>query len=80
MSIRKEDLYKLIDSLEERHNQSAYKLLRKLINGSLTLIDGMFVECDDTPMSKEEKFLAEKAMREYKQQECIDWRDLKDDL
>jgi hypothetical protein len=80
MSVRKEDLHKLIDSLEDRHNQPAYELLNRLINGDIAIIDGMVIQYDDAPMTEEEKKLSERAMREYEQKECIDWEEVKDEV
>ncbi|HJV45635.1 MAG TPA: hypothetical protein VJ824_07895 [Bacillota bacterium] len=58
MIVRKEDLHRLIDSLEDRYNQSAYDLLNRLINGEIALIDGMVIQYDDVPMTENEKSLA----------------------
>ncbi|MEW9672882.1 hypothetical protein [Ammoniphilus sp. 3BR4] len=80
MSIRKEDLHKLVDLLDDKHNQPAYDLLRKLIKGDIVLIDGKVVEFDDAPMTEEEKKLTEKAMKDYDNGECIDWEEIKDEV
>lgn len=80
MSVRKEDLHKLIDALDDRHNQPAYDLLNKLIKGDIVIVDGMVVEYDNAPMTEEEKKLAEKAMNEYESGECVNWEDIKNEV
>jgi hypothetical protein len=80
MSVRKEDLHKLIDLLDDKHNQPAYDLLHKLIKGDISIIDGMVFENDDSPMTDDENNRADKAMSEYENDQCVDWEEIKDEL
>jgi hypothetical protein len=55
MSVKKKDLYELIDLIDDKDTLPAYELLQKFINGEISVIDGLVVECDDSPLTEEEK-------------------------
>jgi hypothetical protein len=80
MSVKKQDLHELIELIDEKYNQSAYDLLRKLINGEIVIIDGMIIECDDSPLTKEEKKAIEEAEENIKNGEYVTLEELKDEL
>jgi hypothetical protein len=55
MSVKKQDLYELIDLIDDKYTQPAYELLRKFINSKISVIDELIMECDDSPLTEKEK-------------------------
>ncbi|WP_017756503.1 hypothetical protein [Calidifontibacillus oryziterrae] len=79
MAIRKDDLHKLIDLLDERHNKFVYEFLQKLADKMLG-VDQMEIEYDDSPLTDSERELVREAEKEIKKGEFVKWEDLKDEL
>ncbi|WP_099354588.1 hypothetical protein [Fredinandcohnia onubensis] len=78
--VKKEDLHRLIDLIDENDNEPVYDLLQKVIDKKINFADGLVVEYDDSPLTEEEKKKVEKAEKEIQEGEFIDWGKLKNDL
>jgi len=78
--VKKEDLHRLIDLIDENDNEPVYDLLQKVIDKKVNFADGLVVEYDDSPLTEEEKKKVEKAEKEIQEGEFIDWGELKNDL
>lgn len=74
MSIKKDDLYKLVDRLREQDKKSAYDFLRYLIDRQK---DPYYEinqrEPDDVPMNEEE-------LEQFHDEEFVSWEAVKRDL
>jgi hypothetical protein len=80
MSVKKQDLYELIDLIDDKYTQPAYELLRKFINSKISVIDELIMECDDSPLTEKEKKTIEDAEESVKKGEYITLKDLEDEL
>lgn len=78
--VKKEDLHRLIDLIDEKDNEPVYDLLQKVIDKKINFADGLVVEYDDSPLTEEEKRKVEKAEKEIQEGEFIYWNDLKSNL
>ncbi|MFS0821336.1 hypothetical protein [Bacillus sp. 1P02SD] len=78
--VKKEDLHRLIDLIDENDNEPVYDLLQKVIDKKVNFADGLLVEYDDSPLTEEEKKKIEKAEKEIQEGEFIDWAKLKNEL
>jgi hypothetical protein len=78
--VKKEDLHRLIDLIDENDNEPVYDLLQKVIDKKINFADGLGVEYDDSPLTEEEKKKVEKAEKEIQEGEFIYWNDLKSNL
>jgi hypothetical protein len=78
--VKKEDLHRLIDLIDENDNEPVYDLLQKVIDKKINFADGLVVEYDDSPLTKEEKKKVEKAEKEIQEGEFSDWGELKNEL
>ena len=81
MSVRKEDLHKLIEHLKASDRKTAYEFLRSLVD-IVDYIDeeNEIVEADNSPLCFEELKAIKKAEEEIANDELIDWEDLKNDV
>lgn len=70
MSVKKDELYKLIDRLDPLDHEIIYVLLQRFAAD-------WRIEADHSPLTDEEKNEIEKALRAVKRGEVVDWKDIK---
>jgi hypothetical protein len=84
MSIRNEDIYHLIDQLDNDDRKIVFDLLQRLIHRPIKMTDEdgeqFIVEADNSPLTKEEIKALEQADREIDNGEVVDWEEAKREL
>lgn len=75
LSIRKEDIYKLIDQMNEEETSLAYKILKSIIKDKNKNFSEL-LEADNTPLDQDEKEALAKMVKE----DTVDWEDVKREL
>ncbi|RWR14070.1 hypothetical protein QNH23_08325 [Siminovitchia fortis] len=75
MSIRKEDVYKLVDQMDEDETEQAYEMLKLLLSKKGK---GLYelAEADNTPLDEEEL----KELTDVIKEESVDWEEVKREL
>lgn len=73
MSVHKADLYKLVEKMNEKETELAYKIFQKIINNKD--INDIAV-ADNTPLTSEEKAELAEVIKE----ETVKWEDVKREL
>ncbi len=71
MSIRKEDLYKLIELFDENDTKLAYDLIQGVIEKDNK--EELIVEADNSPLTVNEKNILEQAEIDIKNNDLVDW-------
>lgn len=74
MSIRKEDVYKLIDEMDKEETELAHKVLKNIMKKKSKNI--MEIEADNSPLDEEERA----ALGELIKEDTVDWEDVKREL
>jgi predicted transcriptional regulator len=75
LSIKKEDVYRLIDELDEYETQRAYDFLKRLIS-SKNKKQQKLIEADNSPLDDNERRDLEEILKE----DSVDWEDVKREL
>ncbi|MFJ5621615.1 hypothetical protein ACIQD3_02570 [Peribacillus loiseleuriae] len=90
MSIRKEDLHSLVDLVNEKDAKLVYDLIKVVIEKDAKLVYDLIkvviekdhekeiiVEADNSPLTKQEKKLLKQVKMDIKNDDLIDWEDLR---
>lgn len=70
MSIRKEDLHKLVDLVNEQDVKFVYDLIKVVLEKDI------IVEADNSPLSEQEMKILEGVSYNIENEELIDWKDI----
>ncbi|GIN58081.1 hypothetical protein [Lederbergia ruris] len=74
MSIRKEDLHRLIDLVNDNDTKFVYDLIKVVIEKDSE--KEIVVEADNTPLTRQEKEILKQANTDIENEDLIDWQDL----
>lgn len=72
MSIRKEDIHRLVDLVSEHDAKLVYDLIRVIVEKDNEVV----VEADNSPLTENEKKILKQADIDIKNGDLVDWNDL----
>ncbi|MFC0272257.1 hypothetical protein ACFFIX_12505 [Metabacillus herbersteinensis] len=75
MSIRKEDLYLLVDLVNDNNNKLVYDLIKVVIEKDHD--KEIVVEADNSPITEREKKILKQAEIDIENDDLVDWDDLR---
>ncbi|MDG5790149.1 hypothetical protein QA612_22170 [Evansella sp. AB-P1] len=74
MSVRKEELHKLVDQVKEKDAKLVYDLIKVVIDKDNE--DNLVASADNSPLSESEKKVLKQAEIDIENDDLLDWEDI----
>ncbi|MBU9722740.1 MULTISPECIES: hypothetical protein [Bacillaceae] len=76
MSIRKEELYRLVDQVKEKDAKLVYDLIKVVIEKDNE--DNIIVSADNSPITESERKILKQAKSDIENDDLLNWEEIND--